>query len=228
MKTRKARSIRRSYRLSRGLEWTELAAVNLRLPKRPQHFEQAVRATLGRINDLDTDRPTVGRAINQDSVIQPLRCHDAVALLPRQIHVGCDRETSPISHLQRNSLQHGFTLNAVITTITRSTSSGSTTTSHGSPKWTVSTFHLPIDVPGRNPSASSNISRRSTSEKSLSIMRSSTCGLNSSSKSHQSGGFSSGIDAPFVLGFRRSLPIARLPAAESISRPYRSPEGHLA
>jgi hypothetical protein len=43
--------------------------------------------------------------------------------LPRQIEVGGDRLTAAIRHLQGNPFHHAVTLYAVITTITRSSSS---------------------------------------------------------------------------------------------------------
>jgi hypothetical protein len=113
----------RDARPSSGGERPEFVAVNFRLPEQLEHVHEAVWTTLRGIDDLDTNRATAGGAIHQDGRIEPLRRGDAVARLPRQIEVGGDRLTAAIRHLQGNPFHHAVTLYAVITTITRSSSS---------------------------------------------------------------------------------------------------------
>ena len=74
-----------------------------------------------------------------------------------------------------------------MTTNSSSSWSGSRITSNGDRSCRVSTTHLPGSMSGRRLAGSWSIARRSTSVKSLSRILLMTCGVSSSSQSHQSG-----------------------------------------
>jgi hypothetical protein len=96
--------------LSGSGERAEVVSVDIRLPERSQEIQEAVRATLRWVGDLDASRAAIGGTVHQDRSVDPLRGSDAVVGLPRQGYIGRDRPATPIRHFQRNSFHPAVTL----------------------------------------------------------------------------------------------------------------------